>query len=172
MIDDSIVQNLNALMTPSKEGFDPSSTTERQIRPSGKRPTDPQACQTFKDDVLFQSWQTRSNVLNYCAGVALDPEDPDLLLRNIESAKERERVVDERLDPYSGRFFPREARTESLANLIRNERSVENIIRARTWGLVTERCGDLGQGWEEALNRWRVSRDGHRITPQSHIQPL
>ncbi len=107
--------------------------------------------------MLFQSWQTRSDVLNYCAGVALDPNDPDLVLREAESAKDRERVVDERLDPYSGRFFPREARTESLANLIRNERGVEGIIRARTWSLVTERCGDNVTGWEEALNRWRES---------------
>lgn len=89
----------------------------------------------------------------------MDPGDPDLLLREIESAKEKERVVDERLDPYSGRFFPREARTESLANLIRNERSVESIIRARTWGLVSERCGDFGQGWESALDRWRAGTE-------------
>lgn len=162
MIDDSIVQNLNALVTPSKEPFDPSSTAERQIRPSQKQPIDPQSCQSFKHEVLFKSWQVRADVLNYCAGVALDPGDSDLLLREIESAKEKERVVDERLDPYSGRFFPREARTESLAHLIRNERSVENIIRARTWGLVSERCGDLGQGWESALNRWRSGTERSR----------
>ncbi|MCJ1451628.1 hypothetical protein MMC28_001968 [Mycoblastus sanguinarius] len=158
MIDDSIVQNLNALMTPSRAKWDPASAAERQIRPVERRPTDPQACQIFKDDVLFQSWQTRSDVLNYCAAVALDPSDHDLALKQVESAKERERVVDERLDPYSGRFFPREARTEVLANLIRNERSVEGIIRSRTWGLVSERCGDAGMGWEEALNNWRANK--------------
>ena len=157
-IDDSIVQNLNALMTPSKRPWDPSSTAERQIRPVERRPTDPQACQNFKEDVLFQSWQVRSNVLNYCAGVALDPGDPDLLLKEVESARERERIVDERLDPYSGRFFPREARTESLANLIRNERSVEGIIRSRTWGLVCDRCGESESGWESALNKWRENK--------------
>lgn len=80
------------------------------------------------------------------------------MLREVESAKERERVVDERLDPYSGRFFPRETRTELLANLVRNERSVENIIRLRTWGLVEERCGTSGKGFEEALNEWRTTR--------------
>lgn len=87
----------------------------------------------------------------------MNPDDPDLIAREAESAKDRERVVDKRLDPYSGRFFPREARTESLANLIRNERGVEGIIRARTWGLVTERCGD-GAGWQEALDKWRLTR--------------
>ena len=79
-------------------------------------------------------------------------------MKEVESAKERDRVVDERLDPYSGRFFSREARTEILANVIRNERSVEGIIRSRTWVLVNERCGDVGYGWEEALNKWRADR--------------
>ncbi|KAL8691579.1 MAG: hypothetical protein Q9218_003223 [Villophora microphyllina] len=160
-IDDSIIQNLNALVTPARAGFDPSSTAERQTLPVRRRPIDSEACQGFKENVLFLSWQTRSDVLNYCAGVALDPQDPDLLLREAETAKERERVVNERLDPYSGRFFPREARTESLANLIRNERGVEGIIRARTWALVTERCGEVGVAWEEALNRWRENKKGN-----------
>ena len=159
MIDDSIVQNLNALMTPSRQKWDPSSTAERHIRPVERKPTDPSACQSFQDEVLFQSWQTRSDVLNYCAGVALNPDDPDLVLKEVESAKERERVVDERLDPYSGRFFPREARTETLAGVIRNERSVEGIVRSRSWGLVTERCGGSGEEWEEALNRWRARKE-------------
>ena len=160
VIDDSITQNLNALMTPSSIPWDPATTSERQLRPAERRPTALQ-CQSFKNDVLFQSWQTRSDVLNYCAGVALDPSDPDLALKQVESAKERERVIDERLDPYSGRFFPREARTEILANLIRNERSVEGIIRSRTWSLVSERCGDPGTGWEEALNKWREGKEAH-----------
>ncbi|KAL2002691.1 hypothetical protein VTN02DRAFT_6174 [Thermoascus thermophilus] len=160
-IDDSITQNLNALVTPASAGFDPSSTAVRQTGAARtKRMIDSAACQSFKNNVLFPSWQTRSDVLNYCAGVATspDPDDPDLILRETESAKDRERVVDERLDPYSARFFPREPRTESLAHLIRNERSVEQIVRARTWSLVTERCGDTSGDWEEALNRWRESQ--------------
>ena len=91
-----------------------------------------------------------------------DPDDPDVVLRQVESARDRERVVDERLDPYSARFFPREARTELLANIVRNERAVERIIRARTWGLVGERCGDLGAGWEEALDLWQRERESNR----------
>ncbi|KAL1988233.1 hypothetical protein VTN96DRAFT_208 [Rasamsonia emersonii] len=159
-VDDSITQNLNALLTPARAGFDPSSTATRQATAAGKRKVDPEACESFKNNVLFPSWQTRSDVLNYCAGVATspDPEDPDLILRQVESARERERVVDERLDPYSARFFPREPRTESLANLIRNERTIEQIIRSRTWGLVAERCDDSGD-WEHAFNRWRERQD-------------
>ena len=159
MIDDSIIQNLNALVTPSRQKWDPSSTAERQIQPVEGKPINPHVCQSFKNEVLFPSWQTRSDVLNYCAGVALNPGDPELALKEAESRKERERVVDERLDPYSGRFFPTETRTEMLANTIRNERSVERIVRSRTWGIVTERCGSCGEGWEEALNRWRATQD-------------
>lgn len=129
----------------------------RQTTTANKSRTDPGSCQGFKDNVLFPSWQMRSDVLNYCAGVATsaDPDDPDLVLRQVESSKDRERIVDERLDPYSARFFPREARTESLAFLIRNERGVEQIIRSRTWGLVGERCGVSSEKWDEALDRWR-----------------
>lgn len=146
-------------MTPAQQGFDPSSTAARQTDSRGRKVIDQASCQSFKDNVLFPSWQTRSDVLNYCAGVATspDPEDPDLILWEIESARDRERVVNERLDPYSARFFPREARTESLANLVRNQRTVEEIIRARTWGLVTERCDGLPTSWEDALDSWRSS---------------
>ncbi|GAB7364383.1 hypothetical protein MBLNU230_g4926t1 [Neophaeotheca triangularis] len=162
-VDDTISQNLNALVTPASTPFDPSSTTSRQPRPIGSRsPIDPTACETFKSRVLFPSWQSRSDVLNYCAGVATspDPEDPDHVLRQVEDSRARERVVNERLDPYSARYFPRDTRTEALAGLVRNERMVEGIIRARTWGLVGERCENDGSGFEEALDAWRKRRGG------------
>jgi hypothetical protein len=100
-------------------------------------------------------------VLDYCAGVATspDPDDPDSILRQVEDDKARERVVDERLDPYSGRYFPREARTESLAMLMRNERAVEKIIRMRTWGVIGERCELSSKTAEQAFDRWRVGED-------------
>ncbi|KOS22245.1 hypothetical protein ESCO_001983 [Escovopsis weberi] len=86
----------------------------------------------------------RTEVLNYCGLVATspDPDDPEAAVRELEKEKDRNRIVDERLDPYSGRFFPREARTQTLALLMRQERSVENIIRSRTWEVVQERGQD------------------------------
>lgn len=87
-----------------------------------------------------------------------DPDDPESVLRQVEDERVRERVVDERLDPYSARYFPRDSRTEKLAALVRQERAVENIIRARSWGLVVERCGDDLSEWDEALNNWRKGR--------------
>lgn len=68
--------------------------------------------------------------------------------------------MDERLDPYSGRYFPREVRGERLADTVRMERGVEGVVRARTWRVVTDRCkgseGSEGsEGWEEGFERWR-----------------
>lgn len=155
-IDDSITQNLNALLTPSSTPFNPSSTSTRQLSaPSRSIPTS--SCDAFKDRVLFPSWKVRSDVLDYCAGVATSPDldDPDSVLRQIEDDKARERIVNERLDPYSARYFPREARTESLAMLMRNERAVEKIIRSRTWGLIGERCDTSSVDAEKAFDQWR-----------------
>ncbi|KFH42844.1 Caffeine-induced death protein-like protein [Hapsidospora chrysogenum ATCC 11550] len=161
-IDDSITQNLNALVTPARAGFDPSSTSHRTPR-SGLKQIDPEACQTFKDQVLFPTWQARTDVLYYCGVVASspDPDDPEATLRELEKEKDSQRVVDERLDPYSARFFPREARTETLATLIRQETQVENIVRTRTWATVQERCGGTGDTWEQAANRWAETRAAH-----------
>ncbi|KAI9808638.1 MAG: hypothetical protein M1825_003789 [Sarcosagium campestre] len=161
-IDDIISQNLNALITPARVGFDPNSTSAPSPRRPYRSRVDPSSCKSFKDDILFPSWQSRSDVLGYCTSVATspDPDDPDLASREVESARDQERVVDERLDPYSGRFFPRETRTEILAGIIRDERGVENIIRDRSWSVISERCGDRdsGERWEDALNDWRDRR--------------
>lgn len=102
-------------------------------------------------------------MLNYCASVATsdDPDDPDSLLWMAANAAVRERVVDERLDPYSGRFYPRESRTEVLAEVVRNERMVEEIVRGRSWRVLGEKCGVLGRekaDWREALDEWRKRR--------------
>ncbi|KAM0286434.1 hypothetical protein ACHAQH_000860 [Verticillium albo-atrum] len=159
-IDDSIGQNLNALVTPSRAGFDPASTSQRTPRSFAKQ-IDPSSCQNFKVQVLFPSWQARAEVLHYCGVVATspDPDDPEAMLREVEAAKNQERVVDERLDPYSGRFFPREPRTEKLALLIRQEKGVENIVRTRSWDMVKQRCGESADTWEEAFTAWK-SADG------------
>lgn len=124
--------------------------------------------------MLFPTWQARSDVLHYCAAVATspDPDDPSAALREAEAERDRERVIDERLDPYSARFFPTEARTERLAALLRMEKGVENIVRARTWAVVRERCDPAGGGfgggeeaWEAALGKWRAQRHGQQNAP-------
>ncbi|KAI4753005.1 hypothetical protein E4T52_14854 [Aureobasidium sp. EXF-3400] len=159
-VDDTISQNLNALLSPSQDAWDPHNTSRAPARPVGKRAIPAAACTSFKQNVLFPSWQARSDVLAYCAGVATspDPEDPDHILREVEDARARDRVVNERLDPYSGRYFPREVRTEALAALVRSELMVESIVRSRTWGLVRERCSDDAYDGEKALDKWRQEK--------------
>ena len=80
--------------------------------------------------------------------------------------------MNERLDPYSGRYFPREARTEALASLIRNERMVETIVRSRTWGLVGERCNIAPQGFEKALDDWRKKTAERELVKPAVAQPV
>jgi hypothetical protein len=91
--------------------------------------------------------------------VSPDPDDPEAALREAEAKANREKIVDERLDPYSARFFPREARTEKLAMVIRQEKGVENIVRARTWGIIKERCKEPVEAWEEALADWQKEKN-------------
>ncbi|KEF56486.1 uncharacterized protein A1O9_08067 [Exophiala aquamarina CBS 119918] len=160
-IDDSISTNLNALLTPSTTSpFDPASTAIRNPSlPSSltRAPIPHDTSKAFLSSVLFPSWQSRSSVIAYCTAVATspDPDDPDLIEREAQNKKDADRIVDERLDPYSGRFFPREARTEQLAALLRNENTVETIVRGRTWGIVTDRCEGIDGKWEDALDKWR-----------------
>lgn len=147
-------------MTPAAAGFDPTSTSQRTPPQPARRTIDPAACQDFKDKVLFPSWQARADVLSYCALVATspDPDDPAAAVRSTELEKDRERVVNERLDPYSGRVFPTEPRTAQLAALLRQEQGVETIVRTRTWGAVQDRCGTTGEDWRTALAAWRKEK--------------
>lgn len=166
-IDDSISTNLNALLTPSTTSpFDPSSTSVRNSSlPSSlstaRAPIPHDTSRRFLHSVLFPSWNARSDVISYCTSIATsaDPNDPDLIEREALNRRDAERIVNERLDPYSGRFFPRESRAEALAGVLRNENAVEQIVRRRTWGIVQERCEGVDEGsWDEALDKWREGR--------------
>ncbi|KAH0603811.1 uncharacterized protein H6S33_007470 [Morchella sextelata] len=151
--DDTISQSLNTLSTPSRTPFDSTLSTRSSPRrlPAG-------TCTQFTQRVLFPSWQARTEVLEYCGRVAEaeDPEDPAEVVG--------ERVVDERLDPYSGRYFPKERRTEVLAVVVRGEWGVEEIVRERSWRVVGERCEGVGQRgvegreWRVAFEEWRAGR--------------
>lgn len=123
------------------------------------------SCDVFSTKVLFPTWRTRNDVLEYCAGVATspDPDDPDHTVREVEDAKARDRVVNERLDPYSARYFPEQTRTDRLAAMVKNERMVEQIIRDRTWSVIADRCNldrrrQMSGGlpaWQKAFDDWQ-----------------
>lgn len=151
-VDDTISQNLNALVTPARAGFDPQSTWRRTSRSPGKD-VNTERCTEFLDSVLFPAWKSRTQVFEYCAAVASspDPNDPEAALRALQKAKDSERVIDERLDPYSGRFYVRESRAEALASTLRQERVIEDIVRHRTWEVIRDRCEAPPKDWQAAL---------------------
>lgn len=163
-MDDTISTNLNSLLTPSvSRPFDPSSTSDPSTNRRGRQPVPAESCSEFLEQAVFPAWSSRSQLLSYCSIVATspDPDDPDKTLIEAENMAQAHRVVDERLDPYSGRFFPKEPRTEILASVLRNENTIENIVRERTWRILSERCGGLGinsSSWQNAFKAWDAQR--------------
>ncbi|EPS36699.1 hypothetical protein H072_9705 [Dactylellina haptotyla CBS 200.50] len=154
--DDTIAQQLNTLSHPPT--FDPSTTSTRQ--PSHRLiPTS--TLHTFLTASLYPSWSRRTEVLTYCAIVATspDPNDPDAEAISKANEADKQRIVNERLDPYSGRYFPRETRAEVLAGVVRNERGVEEIVRERTWEVIKGRSldGMSGMTWKQAYEEWKKS---------------
>ncbi|RPA77172.1 hypothetical protein BJ508DRAFT_310447 [Ascobolus immersus RN42] len=154
-LDDTLLPALNALHTPSR------NTNTVRYTSHHLAPIANSVCTDFVEHMLFPTWAARSKVLEYCQTVADGTEelDEDALRRKLEDEKAAKRVVDERLDPYSGRYFPRETKREVLDGVIRNEKMVETIVRERSWRLVGERCeGFGGEGWEESFGRWREEK--------------
>jgi hypothetical protein len=160
---------------PSRMPFNPSSTLRRA--PALQRDSiPPSSCSSFRNSVLFPSWQARSTVLAYCGSVASSPEDGDIsqhatdsnlsgLIDGLDGVEERERRrrAANRADPYSTREVPREGRKDKLADLVRMEVAVENVVRKRTWEVVRRRCGgdQIGsEEWEDALRDWNAGKLG------------
>ncbi|CAK7264247.1 hypothetical protein SEPCBS119000_000891 [Sporothrix epigloea] len=185
-IDDTITQHVNALATPSRAGFNASSTARRTSLPpfpstySSSTPAQA-ACCAFRDEILFPAWQARDDVIRYCAGVADEAVAKDAHDAQEASAKAAVAAalaaatgsldsitpppdVTERLDPYIKRrqFSLVEPQANLLASLMRNEKGVETIVRARSWDVLQSRCGSSAvsagpdmPGWEAAMERWR-----------------
>jgi hypothetical protein len=165
-IDDSINQNLNAIPRLSRLGFDPLSTQSRQNSTSPPHPNriPASSCDQFVSTVLFPSWAVRDDVIKYCLEVALSPvddrSDPLAQQRYAEDEAARQRKIDERLDPYSGRYFPQKLRKEALLDLLQNEVAVEKIIRDRTKTVIEERCVDAnGKADLRTYAAWKRQRD-------------
>lgn len=74
-------------------------------------------------------------------------------------------VVDGRADPYSSRNLPVQTRRENLANLLENEKSIERIIRRRSWKLLMDRCGSVEGEWVSAMSKWRTRYPSRRGNP-------
>lgn len=152
-VDDSISQSLSGLTLPAQGDADSVRTAQRI--PTSQH-INSESCRSFQNLVLFPSWKFRTSVLDYCAVVAAspDPNDPGRFLRAAEARERREHVIDERLDPYSARYFPRETRTQCLANLVRQERAIEEIVRHRTWSVMQDRCHSSRSSWQDAMKNF------------------
>lgn len=160
-VDDSINQNLNALLTPSRRAFDPSSTAQRSSRPRDNKAIAASECDGFCKAKLFPAWEARSIALQYCKKVAAaeDSADPDRELIALEKQRDSEREINERVDPYSARFNPRESRTEKLARTVHIEEEIEDIVRRRTWEVVQNKCAVPLTPWQAAVEQWKKNRN-------------
>lgn len=173
-VDDTITQSLNALVTPSRAGFDPVSTATRGYPTSSAAASSsyfspsPPACRAFRDVVLFPAWKARDDVIRYCSGVAAAAAESETSTDGADSPPDADPRLTERYDPYihRRRFAEVEPEANRLAALMRQERVVESIVRARSWDVLQTRCGASittaagveGGGWEAALDRWRSGR--------------
>lgn len=158
-IDDSINQNLNALQTLSNTTPDPVFTRYRSTG-SSRRQLNSESCRSFCEAQLFPAWHARTLVLQYCSTVAAgsDSEDPEFSARADEIKKNQSRIINDRQDPYSSRITVTESRTERLTRIIREETSIEEIVRRRTWDAVTSRCSSSpSMDWESSFSQWRKS---------------
>lgn len=131
---------------------------------------------------MFPAWQGRDDVIRYCAGVADDAVAKDAeeaaqvaaqaaaaaaasgALVEGDVAPPTPPEITERFDPYIKRkqYALAEPQANLLASLMRNEKGVESIVRARSWDVLQARCGSgavtasTGEtGWEAALEQWR-----------------
>lgn len=104
-------------------------------------------------------------------GTQLQPTKSTPSVRAPRNYWGREQTVDERLDPYSARDYEwtRATKAQELIEILRTEEGVERIVRARTWGVLMERCGasardhtedaDRDGFWETEWRDWKRRKD-------------
>lgn len=155
-LDDNITQHLNSLLYQSKSDFDPSSLSKFRSQTSGSRTLSTNSCQNFKEQILFPSWRTRDQVLEYCKTVAskIETDESQLVVETEKGGSE----IDNRSDPYSGTSSI-QTKSEILNAILRQESQVELIVRSRTWSIMNEKCGRDSRSWEQTLHEWKIGRE-------------
>jgi hypothetical protein len=150
LTDDTIPQQLSALSRPSATPFTPHDALPPARIPSSSHLSE-QTCSSFITNTLLPIWSSRSEIIQYCSQVAEqeDVNDPERAIREEEQRKRQEAIVNERLDPYSGRFQVRESRRDRLKREVQEEWRIEDIVRSRSWEVLKSRCRALGNEWKD-----------------------
>jgi hypothetical protein len=143
--DDSIETHLNNLLPPRRIFSNPSPTI-----------LEPQHCADFIRTQLLPTWSGRDDLLTYCSTLADKPVEESSVPQTAPETVE----VSERVDPYARRTKEVWEKHDELKRVIRQERSVESVIRLRTWEVVLRRCQLQGMvgGWDEEMARWKETK--------------
>ena len=85
--------------------------------------------------------------------MAADEDQVERLREEKERDEQRRQAeaINPRLDPYGARAPVGETRREKLARTVREEETVEGIVRRRTWEVMRGRCEGMSGAWEEAM---------------------
>jgi len=148
LVDDTITQNLNNLVLPTR--FDPTSTS-RPEKKNIRTPIDKHSC-TALLDTIFENWDARTSTIDLCLQQAKPNSTPAHHDPTMEEIRAR------RLDPYSGRQNQDEP---ILRRTCEQEQGTERIIRDRTWRILRGRCDDftsMSEDWQPAFNAWASRR--------------
>ena len=136
----------------------PSPSTVQASR-GNRRNVSGDTCAAFKHQVLFPGWSTRDSILTSCKSVAhklqsATPASDPSTSRNYWGSQQ---VVDERLDPYSARDYDwtRSSQAQQLSDVLQNESRTEDIVRSRSWAVLSERCiGGTADRWQAEYRAW------------------
>ena len=141
--DDLINTRLNALRVPNLPTQQPRSAPDK-ISES--------ACHDFVSNTLLRGWESRDRMLSFCETVA--SQDTGALSQTLPTTKSPYAttmnmanydkpspvIVDQRLDPYSGRAIVPDTQVDVLKRVIRQERAIENVVRERSVRVIRDRC--------------------------------
>ncbi|KAK9468775.1 caffeine-induced death protein 2-domain-containing protein [Lipomyces arxii] len=162
LTDDTISEDINSIPTVSDTykflGSGSNWSKPDRTKVGSRR----RLCTDFVDKNVFPSWRAREEVLEFCTEVAIKNKH-----EAVSVSKPR---VDPRLDPYEARNIPEYSKEDQILDWISKERSIEDIVRNRSWNVICENCldvgvqldqtkfsvvvGENGNGWRHVFGNW------------------
>ncbi|KAK9454569.1 caffeine-induced death protein 2-domain-containing protein [Dipodascopsis uninucleata] len=166
LTDDAISADINSLQRAAY-GRGAGNTTASSISSSEENRRDTSSkrlCRDHVEKAIFTSWKARDDILEYCSLVAEKNKSHKV------QASETKSKIDPRIDPYGARNLPEFTEEDRIFSWINNEKMVEDIVRGRSWSIISDRCaeyqssqradgsdslGDYGSEWRSAYESWR-----------------